>query len=159
MSTNQGLSLSFVLLGIHFSRLCHFSEHVISSAPEQVGVSPVDESIKQNPPEDTSAPKLEEGYLLVMQSASSEPSVNVVENASTNVVTDLTTQPMAEEGSGFTQDPAPPLPAVPEPNEPVEASSNPAQDEERPPNPADLTAGAAYQAEELTSEAQPALDA
>jgi hypothetical protein len=99
-STNEGLSLSFVLLGIHFSRLCHFSEHVISSAPEQVGVSPVDECIKQNPPaEDTSAPKLEEGYLDVMHSNSSETSATIVENASTNAATDLTTQPMAEEGS------------------------------------------------------------
>jgi hypothetical protein len=116
----------------------------------------VDECIKQNPPaEDTSAPKREEGYLRVLQSASSETSANIVENASTNAATDLTTQPMAEEGSGSTQDSAPPLPAVPEPNEPVEASSNPAQDEERPPTPA----GAAHQAEELTSEAQPALDA
>ena len=138
-----------------------FSEHVISSAPEQAGASPVDESIKQNPPaEDTSAPKLEEGYLHVMHSASSETSANIVENASTNAATDLTTQPMAEEGSsGSTQDSAPPLPAVPEPNEPVEASSNPAQDEERPPTQADSTARAAHQAEELTSEAQPALDA
>ena len=82
-----------------------------------------------------------------------------MENASTNAANDLTTQPMAEEGSGYTQDSAPPLPAIPEPTEPVEASSNPAQDEERPPTPADSTAGAAHQAEELTSEAQPALDA
>ena len=138
-----------------------FSEHVNSSAPEQVGASPVDESIKQNPPaEDTSAPKLEEGYLRVMQSASSEPSANIAENASTNAETDLTTQPMAEEGSSSsTEDSVPPLPAVPEPNEPVEASSNPAQDEERPPTQAGSTAGAAPQAEELTSEAQHALDA
>ncbi len=137
-----------------------FSEHVISSAPEQVGASPVDESIKQIPPaEDTSAPKLEEGYLHVRHSASSEPSANIAENASTNAVTDLTTRPMAEEGSGSTQDSAPPLSAVPEPTEPAEASSNPAQDEERPPTLADSTAGAANQAEELTSEAQPALDA
>ncbi len=150
-----------MLLGIHFSRLCHYSERVISSAPEQVGASPVDESIKQNPPaEDTSAPKLEEGYLDVLQSASSETSANIVENASTNAATDLTTQPMAEEGSSCsTEDAAPPLPAVPEPIERVEASSNPAQDEERPPNQAGSTAGAASQAEELTNEAQPALDA
>jgi hypothetical protein len=137
-----------------------FSERVISTAPEQVGASPVDECIKQNPPaEDTSAPKREEGYLRVLQSASSETSANIVENASTNAATDLVTQPMAEEGSGSTEDSAPPLPAVPEPNEPVEASSNPAQDKERPPNPADSTAEAANQAEELTSEAQHALDA
>ena len=137
-----------------------FSEHVISSAPEQVGASPVDECIKQNPPaEDTSAPKREEGYLRVLQSNSSEPSANIVEDASTNAMTDLTTQPMAEEGSDSTQDSAPPLPAVPEPNEPAEASSNPAQDEERPSTPTDSAAGAAHQAEELTSEAQPALDA
>ncbi len=121
----------------------------------------MDESIKQHPPaEDTNAPKLEEGYLRVLQSASSETSANPVENASTNAVTDLTTQPMAEEGSsGSTQDSAPPLSVVPEPTEPVEASSNPAQDEERPPTPADSTAGAASQAEELISETQPALDA
>lgn len=157
VSTNEGLLASFVLLGIHLSRLCHYSEHVISSAPEQVGASPVDESIKQNPPaEDTSAPKLDEGYLRVLHCNSSETSANIAENASTNAATDLTTQPMAEEGSsGSTQDSAPPLPAVPEPNEPVEASSNPAQDEERPLTPA----GAAHHAEELTSEAQPALDA
>ncbi len=138
-----------------------FSEDVISSAPEQVGASPVDESIKQNPPaEDTSAPKLEEGYLHVLHPASSEPSANSVENASMNAVTDLATQAMTEEGSsGSTQDSAPPLSAVPEPTEPVEASSNPAQDEERPPTQADSTSGAAPQAEELTSEAQPALDA
>jgi hypothetical protein len=120
----------------------------------------VGESIKQNPPvEDTSAPKLAEGYLRVMQSASSEPSANIAENANTSAETDLTTQPMAEEGSGSTQDSAPPLPAVPEPNEPVEASSNPTKDEVRPPTPADSTAGAANQADELTSEAQHALDA
>jgi hypothetical protein len=137
-----------------------FSEHVISSAPEQVGASPVDESIKQHPPaEGTSAPKLEEGCLHVLHSTSSETSANIVENASTNAATDLVTQPMAEEGSGSTQDSAPPLPAVPEPNEPVEASSNPTKDEERPPTQADSTARAAHQAEELTSEAQPALDA
>jgi hypothetical protein len=160
VSTNEGLLSSFVLVGIHFSRLCHFSEHVISSAPEQVGASPVDESIKQNPPaEDTSAPKREEGYLHVMHSNSSETGANAVENASTNAVTHLTTQPMAEEGSsGSTQDSVPPLPAVPEPTEPVEASSNPAQDEERPLTQADSAAGA-DQAEELTSETQPALDA
>ncbi len=84
----------------------------------------------------------------------------MVENASTNAVTDLTTQPMAEEGSSSsTEDSVPPLPAVPEPTEPAEASSNPAQDEERPPTQADPTSGAANQAEELTSEAQSALDA
>jgi hypothetical protein len=160
VSTNEGLLSSSVLLGVHFSRLCHSSEHVISSAPEQVGASTVGESIKQSSPaENTSAPKLEEGYLLVLQSASSEPGANIVENASTNAATDLTTQPMAEEGSDSTQDSAPPLSAVPEPTEPVEASSNPAQDEERPPAPADSTARAANQAEELISEAQPALDA
>ena len=149
-----------MLLGIHFSRLCHFSEHVISSAPEQVGASPVDESIKQNPPvEDTSAPKLEERYLHVLHCNSSETSANAVENANTSAVTDLATQPMAEEGSSCsTEDAAPPLPAVPEPTEPVEASSNPAQDEERPLTQADSAAGA-DQAEELTSETQPALDA
>ena len=114
----------------------------------------------QDPPaEDTSAPKLEEGCLHVLHSNSSETSANIVENASTNAATDLTTQPMAEEGSDSTQDSAPPLSAVPEPTEPAEASSNPAQDEERPPTQADSTAGAAYQAEELTSGAQPALDA
>ena len=137
-----------------------FSEHVISSAPEQVGASTVDNSIKQNPPvEDTSAPKLEEGCLRVMHCNSSEPSANIAENASTNAANDLTTQQMAEEGSGYTQDSAPPLPAVPEPNEPVEASSNPAQDEARSPTQAGATAGATHQAEELASEAQPALDA
>ena len=137
-----------------------FLEHVNSSAPEQVRASPVDECIKQHPPaEDTSPPKLEESYLHVLQSASSETSANIVENASMNAATDLTTQPMAEEGSGSTQDSVPPLPAVPEPNEPVEASSNPTKDEARPPTSADSTARAAHQAEELTSEAQPALDA
>ncbi len=95
-----------------------------------------------------------------MHATSSETSANIAEDAFTNAATDLTTQPMAEEGSSCsTEDAVPPLPAVPEPTEPVEASSNPAQDEERPPTLADSTAGAAHQAEELTSEAQPALDA